>query len=43
MKVPATLCGVLRGILRDSSEVKKGMKIADIDPRLSEKKMLDYI
>ena len=35
--VRATIPGVLRGIIRDGSWVRKGMKIADIDPRLSEK------
>lgn len=30
--------GVIRGILRDGTNVPKGMKIADIDPRLSEVK-----
>ncbi len=31
--VPASLDGVLRGIIRDGYAVKKGLKIADIDPR----------
>lgn len=35
-KIKATIDGVLRGILRDNSKVFKGLKIADIDPRLSE-------
>lgn len=35
--VYASLSGVLRGILRDGSQVPEGFKIADIDPRLSEK------
>lgn len=35
-EVRATISGVLRGIIRDGSYVKKGLKIADIDPRLSE-------
>ena len=34
--VPASLTGLLRGIIRDGYEVKKGLKIADIDPRASE-------
>ena len=34
----ASLTGVLRGIIRDGYEVKKGMKIADIDPRRDQKK-----
>ena len=29
--------GLLRGILRSGSTVPKGFKIADIDPRVSEK------
>lgn len=36
--VPASIDGVLRGILRDGFPVFKGLKMADIDPRLSEKK-----
>ncbi|MDO5145818.1 MAG: selenium-dependent molybdenum cofactor biosynthesis protein YqeB [Eubacteriales bacterium] len=35
--VPATLSGVLRGMIREGYEVHKGLKIADIDPRISEK------
>lgn len=37
-KVPvtATLDGLLRGLIRDGYPVKKGLKIADIDPRLNE-------
>lgn len=31
--VPATITGVLRGILPDGYEVFKGLKMADIDPR----------
>jgi xanthine dehydrogenase accessory factor len=31
--VPASLTGVLRGMIRDGYPVKKGLKIADIDPR----------
>lgn len=31
--VYATLTGILRGLIRDGFAVKKGMKIADIDPR----------
>lgn len=37
VSVYATLDGVLRGMIRDGFEVKKGLKIADIDPRLEEK------
>ena len=36
-EVRATIDGVLRGIIKDKSFVKKGLKIVDIDPRLSEK------
>lgn len=36
-EVKATIPGILRGILRSGSTVTKGFKIADIDPRLSEK------
>jgi xanthine dehydrogenase accessory factor len=35
--VKATMAGLLRGILRDGSTVPVGFKIADIDPRESEK------
>lgn len=35
-KILATIDGVLRGMIRDGFEVKQGLKIADIDPRLSE-------
>lgn len=34
----ATISGLLRGIIRDGYKVDKNMKIADIDPRLSELK-----
>lgn len=34
--VKATIDGVLRGIIRDKFHVTRGLKIADIDPRLSE-------
>jgi hypothetical protein len=30
------LDGLLRGLIRDGYPVKKGLKIADIDPRLQE-------
>ena len=36
--VPASLTGVLRGLIRDGYPVKKGLKIADIDPRKEEQK-----
>jgi len=35
--IRAKIPGVLRGIIRDGSYVKKGLKIADVDPRLTEK------
>lgn len=35
--VKATINGVLRGIIRNGSNVSQGLKIADIDPRLKEK------
>jgi xanthine dehydrogenase accessory factor len=35
--VIATLDGILRGLIRDGYEVTKGLKMADIDPRESEK------
>ena len=34
--VKATLEGILRGLIRDGHPVKKGLKIADIDPRKDE-------
>lgn len=37
VNVPATLDGVLRGMIRDGFAVEKGLKIADIDPRIEEK------
>lgn len=36
-EVVATIDGVLRGIIRDATYVNPGLKIADIDPRISEK------
>jgi len=35
--IKAKISGLLRGILRNGSNVAKGFKIADIDPRISEK------
>ncbi|MCY6353788.1 selenium-dependent molybdenum cofactor biosynthesis protein YqeB [Clostridium sp. ZS2-4] len=35
--VKATISGLLRGIIRNGSQVREGLKIADIDPRISEK------
>lgn len=34
--VPATISGLLRGLIRDGYYVTKGFKIADIDPRINE-------
>jgi xanthine dehydrogenase accessory factor len=31
--VIAKISGIVRGLLRDGIEVKKGMKVGDIDPR----------
>ena len=36
-KVIATITGILRGIIRNGFSVKKGLKIADIDPRQEER------
>lgn len=36
--IPATLNGILRGMIRDGYAVTKGFKIADIDPRMDELK-----
>lgn len=36
-EIYASISGVLRGIIRDGYKMKKGLKIADIDPRISEK------
>lgn len=36
VKVLASIDGILRGIIRDGYSVNKGLKIADIDPRLTE-------
>ncbi|MBS7007775.1 selenium-dependent molybdenum cofactor biosynthesis protein YqeB [Anaerostipes sp.] len=35
--VPASLDGIVRGLIRDGYPVQKGFKIADIDPRTEEK------
>ncbi|HHV11370.1 MAG TPA: EF2563 family selenium-dependent molybdenum hydroxylase system protein [Clostridiales bacterium] len=37
-RVEATIDGILRGIIKDGYPVEKGLKIADIDPRIEEKK-----
>lgn len=34
--IPATIDGLLRGLIRDGYPVTKGFKIADIDPRMDE-------
>lgn len=36
IEVPATITGLLRGLIRDGYPVTKGFKIADIDPRKEE-------
>lgn len=36
--VKAAINGVLRGLIRNNREIKAGLKIADVDPRLSERK-----
>ena len=36
VKVPASLSGVIRGILPDNFEVTEGLKMADIDPRVDQ-------
>ena len=36
MEVLSPLSGLLRGILPDGFPVTKGLKMADVDPRLSE-------
>ena len=41
--VKASLNGVIRGMIRDGFNVKKGLKIADIDPRVNQKKNCDLI
>ncbi len=37
LPVPASLAGVLRGLLPDGFRVYEGLKMADIDPRISER------
>lgn len=37
-EVRSPLEGVLRGLIRDGYEVKKGLKIGDVDPRLEQQK-----
>jgi xanthine dehydrogenase accessory factor len=36
--VQTKIPGILRGIIRDGFPVSKGFKLADVDPRLEEKK-----
>ena len=36
VKVPASLSGVIRGILPENFEVTEGLKMADIDPRVDQ-------
>jgi hypothetical protein len=36
VEIPATISGLLRGLIRDGYPVTKGFKIADIDPRKEE-------
>lgn len=35
--VPATIPGIVRGMIREGYHVSRGLKMADIDPRLAEK------
>ncbi|EJT6341099.1 selenium-dependent molybdenum cofactor biosynthesis protein YqeB [Clostridium perfringens] len=41
--VRASLTGVIRGMIRNGFYVNKGLKIADIDPRINQKKNCDLI
>ncbi|MDQ0149428.1 selenium-dependent molybdenum cofactor biosynthesis protein YqeB [Eubacterium multiforme] len=41
--IKATLTGVIRGMIRNGYYVKKGLKIADIDPRIEQKRNCDLI
>ena len=43
IEVYATITGVLRGLIREGFMVKKGCKIADIDPRIEEEIACDKI
>ena len=38
VSIPASISGLIRGLIRDGYPVTKGFKIADIDPRLGEYK-----
>jgi len=35
VKVIATIDGIIKGLIYNQSEVEKGMKIGDIDPRIN--------
>jgi xanthine dehydrogenase accessory factor len=37
LEVKAKIAGVVRGLIREGIRVKKGIKIADIDPRMDSK------
>lgn len=41
--VLASISGIVRGMIREGYEVTKGLKIADIDPRIHEKENCRYI
>jgi len=43
MEVKATIAGILRGLIREECKIFKGLKIADIDPRLGQQKNCDTI
>lgn len=42
-EVKSLIDGVLRGIIKDGGKVSKGLKIADVDPRIEEKENSDKI
>ena len=41
--VKATISGIVRGMIREGYAVQKGLKIADIDPRITEKDNCHHI
>ena len=41
--IKASLTGVIRGMIRNGFYVKEGLKIADIDPRINQRKNCDLI
>lgn len=41
--VSATITGIVRGMLREGYPVKRGLKMADIDPRVTEKENCHHI